>query len=423
MDDTTLWINGTDNPRIMIEQMETVLEKYQDALNWTRGALSLPKCFHSVTHWKFHHNGLPYITDETLTLKIRRTREEADRIKFLTENVKKQGGNTLNLHQLQQAAGTRRRPDQSLDEYLRACNLPVEIPPPKSKDTQKSLGLLMASGGGSSGAEEKANRNGQTFGAQMSSSGLSKSDIIRALQSVHLPGHTYTFHGSPLSKKALNRTTNALITKLLPRLRYTQNHPIALRHAPINRGGLGLPHLYVEQGVTNIKQMLFHIRLKTSLGILMLVNLSWTQLHTGMSQSILIDTSTPLPHVANSWWIRQRAFLTFIGGTLKMESSHTPGPLRCNNTGIMQHVLGLNLPPQTVRCFNACRFYLQVTYTSEIVHPNGKSLLPAAFQGDKKALDRISRSTNKWPRQTRPNKKSFNLWRSIIKQCTCTGIH
>ena len=50
VDDTTLWINGTTEPEALIRKMETILEKYQETLNWTGGALSLPNCFYSVTH-------------------------------------------------------------------------------------------------------------------------------------------------------------------------------------------------------------------------------------------------------------------------------------------------------------------------------------------------------------------------------------
>ena len=130
-----------------------------------------------------------------------------------------------------------------------------------------------------------------------------------------------------------------MTTQLLPKLGMARTHPLRLRYAPTNRGGLDLPNYYVIQGTTSIKQAIQHLRLQTELGKHMLYHLRWTQTLTGLQVGILTDVTTDLNYVSHTWWMNVRSFLQYIQGTMQLENSYTVHPLRQNDYSIMERIV------------------------------------------------------------------------------------
>ena len=415
VDDSTIWVNNIANSHLLVKRMQHDLTKYQEMLSWTGGALTLEKCFFSVLEWQFTADGQPYLYDQTHILQIPRSPPERKRIRTLTTEIRTRGPNPLTIHLLEGIAGKKfplNAPLAVQDTYLHACEQPVSIPQKKSRDNQVYLGLEMNPAGDAKAAETTFEQRNARFGIQIVGSRLQPPEVRLAHKAVHLPSQRYRFSGAPFSVKFLTKETNRLSTLILPKMNMARTHPLKLRYAPENRGGLGLPHFYVLQGTTNLKQIIQHIRLKTELGDTLMHHLQWTQMLTGLQTGILTDVSTPLEYVPRTWWIHVRQFLKTIEGNLHIEDSYTTPPLRGDDYSIMQHLVDSRRYGTTkLRRLNACRIFQQVTYMSEIAIAGDK--LDREYLGANRH-GKMSVSNQEWPTQTSPDKPTWKLWRKAI---------
>ena len=287
--------------------MQSDLTDYQDMLAWTGGALSLHKCFYSILEWEFTPDGMAQVSRMQHKLQIPRPPHELQAIRLCTQDIRRHGITPLRLHKLEELTGSKLKPSPSLVDIQQYCiqsELPVIIPQKLPNDQQSSLGLKMTADGDTHGAEAHFSGFNQVFGVKIVSSNLQPPEVKLAHRSVHIPCQSYKFYGSPFSKKFLTLESHRTTSKLLPRLNFARNHPLALRYAPKNRGGLGLLHFHVIQGTLLIKQALKHIRLQSSLGENLQIHLQWAQLHTGLQTGILTDTNMDITYVPNNWWMK-----------------------------------------------------------------------------------------------------------------------
>eukprot|EP00978_Attheya_sp_CCMP212_P007873 scaffold18320_cov37-Attheya_sp.AAC.1 len=79
--------------------------------------------------------------------------------------------------------------------------------------------------------------------------------------------------------------------------------------------------------------------------------------------------------------------------------------------------------PKDIRIINACRMYLQVTRVSDISTTAGSRILAQILNGDitKEQLNQFYEPNIEWPRQDRPNKAAWNLWRKALNKTVCTS--
>ena len=421
VDDTTLWLNGISDVQTLKQRMQSDLADYQDMLAWTGGALSLHKCFYSILAWEFTPDGMAQASTEEYTFEIPRPPHELTAIKACTRQIRHQGLTPLRRHELEELTGNKMETNPTVSEtetYCATSELPVHIKQKLPHDQQRSLGLNMTAEGSTHGAEQHFADINRTFGVQMVSSNLQPPEVKLAHRSVHIPSQSYKFYGSPFSERFLTLESHRMTTKLLPRLNFARNHPLALRYAPQNRGGLGLPHFYVLQGTLLVKQALKHIRLQSSLGENLQIHLQWTQLHSGLQTGILTDTQTDLHYIPINWWTKLRKFLHYIQGTFQLERDYVLQPLQQDDRSLMEDILRTyHWQTKEKRRINACRLYLQLTFVSEIA-TDGKTL---DFQSDYQT-GVASSSTLGWPRQSNPNHQSWTVWRKALRKlCNSDG--
>jgi hypothetical protein len=77
-------------------------------------------------------------------------------------------------------------------------------------------------------------------------------------------------------------------------------------------GGLGLLHLFVEQGIAQIQLLLRHRRAQTPQGSLMLIGLSWWHLVAGFSSSLWENTQANIPYVDHTWYTSLKENAAFL---------------------------------------------------------------------------------------------------------------
>lgn len=80
---------------------------------------------------------------------------------------------------------------------------------------------------------------------------------------------------------------------------FDHSFPREIIYGPRDFGGLNLSHLYTEQCITKINTLISHIRVNTTLGNIMQLNLDWTQLYSDMRTPIL-DSNDTIEFIANN---------------------------------------------------------------------------------------------------------------------------
>lgn len=112
----------------------------------------------------------------------------------------------------------------------------IQIRQAMNTDTQKSPGLYIQANGDTTGVEEAFQETNKQYGIRLVASKLQPQEIKNAQRAMHIPRQRYRFQGAPFTRKFLQKETNKMTTKMLPKLHMNRHHPIALRHAPVSRG-------------------------------------------------------------------------------------------------------------------------------------------------------------------------------------------
>jgi hypothetical protein len=85
--------------------------------------------------------------------------------------------------------------------------------------------------------------------------------------------------------------------------------------------GLGLLHLFVEQGIAQLQLLLRHLRAETPQGSLMLIGLSWWHLVAGFSSSLWENTQANICYVEHSWYSSLKDFLSYANGSVSFRTA------------------------------------------------------------------------------------------------------
>lgn len=190
VDDTTLWVKNIEKIPDLIKKMATDLQKYQEMLRWTGGALTLHKCFFCTVIWAFTPEGLPYLVDEPHTLEIKRGPMEAKEITEIKKNTKATSKVTsIQLHWLGELTGQKLKQDdlEVVEKITRICLDKVQIQQKQSDTVQKSLGLHMTIGGCTKGPEEIFATQNKKYGIRILKSRIQPLEVRMAHKMVHLP--------------------------------------------------------------------------------------------------------------------------------------------------------------------------------------------------------------------------------------------
>jgi hypothetical protein len=97
----------------------------------------------------------------------------------------------------------------------------------------------------------------------------------------------YSLTAVSMEEKQLTSIQKRATTQFTRMCGYEMTFPKAAVHGPKCFGGLGFKHLYVESNVNKIEAVICHVNKQTKLGKIMLMNLNWIQLHSGIRTPIL----------------------------------------------------------------------------------------------------------------------------------------
>lgn len=235
-----------EKPAQIQEVMTQDLIKYQKMLNWTGGALTLHKCFFGIMEWDFTEEGLPKLKNKDYMMEIPTSEQDQTEIEAIKQQIRENQNkvNPVQQHQIAMLTGEMIETGDQIQNFVKRNTPTIKIKQ-KNGEIQKSLGLYMQANGDTTGVEEAFRQQNQKYGHRIVTSKLQPQEIRLAHKAIHILGQCYHFQGAPFMEKFLQKETNKMTTKILPKLKLNRNHPIALRHALTNRGGLQLPNFHV----------------------------------------------------------------------------------------------------------------------------------------------------------------------------------
>ena len=113
---------------------------------------------------------------------------------------------------------------------------------------------------------------------------------------------------------------------------FNRNTALAVVFGAVTFGGLGMRHLYVEQGIAQLQLFIRHTRAGTDQGTLLRITLAWWQLAAGVSYSLLEFPSCIIHQLDDNWLASVRNFLSFIDRTLHVDKVFSGMPQSSSST-------------------------------------------------------------------------------------------
>jgi hypothetical protein len=191
--------------------------------------------------------------------------------------------------------------------------------------------------------------------------------------------------------------------------------PLQVVFGPTSIGGLGLRHLYVEQGCQKTSALLQHIRQHSRLGKMMWTAIQWTQVTAGVGFAVLAEPWRYIPHEVGQWLPSLRDFLADSECTIEIAGTYTVSTRRVHDSILMEDAMAGDFTDGEMRSINRCRMYLQVECLSDVCTADGLTTDPG-LQAQSPTV--TSLSTIKWPQQGLPGPRSWAVWRRFLRPYT-----
>jgi hypothetical protein len=361
---------GQATEQILSQQMQHMAQLWEQLLHLTGGKLELSKCFYYPIMWSFNLEGAAtLLPPNQLSSKITLTDSETDK---------------------------------SFDIPSKPCD-----------EAHKTLGVLEQPDGKNSAEVQRLTTKALQH-AQVLAGNLLKYDETETYYfAVYVPSMAYSLVVGTFSERQAQQIQSPVAQATLTGLGYHRRTPIAIAYGPPALGGIGLRHLFAEQGSLKVQALIQQIRCNTKLGDLMRTQLQWAQLVCGSSSSLLEDTKTTWPMLSDELWISSlRVFLSLSELSVRIPGINPVKLQREGDFAIMDAVQSLHYCRRDIILINRCRIFLRVNTVSDICNAAGTQVNYRMYKCD--GSIRNDSSLN-WPRQTRPGQTAITVWQRFLR--------
>jgi hypothetical protein len=243
---------------------------------------------------------------------------------------------------------------------------------------------------------------------------LSEKETRQALLQRLLPKLDYGLYASHFTKKQCEDIDKVINASFLPRLRINRNTARAIVFGPREYGGLEMPDVYTRQTQHHLKYILKQLRWNSTLANDILTTLDNIQLASGFVSPILENTKAKIDYIDRGWIIALRERLNEIGGSLWIEDAWQPKLQREGDFSLMERFLSVKTTAQERCQLRMVLHWLRVITLADIADPAG-----CYVPGHKLTGEWQAHSPFEWPKQPKPSKKAFALFRKFIRNTVC----
>ena len=190
-----------------------------------------------------------------------------------------------------------------------------------------------------------------------------------------------------------------------------RNLPTAIRHGPIEFGGIALMDIRTELGIATIKYLRNAVYSQSAAETLILSTLKHLQQEAGIGEHLLESPNIQVPYLTPTWLTSIRQYMSNHNLSITITDKLAPRLLRAGDSFLMvQSQLDRYSVPQQ-RDINLVRLYLQASHLSDLASVDGKRIQPHGLAGERSD---DFKSTTIWPRQVAPTKHQQRLRRNYI---------
>ena len=369
VDDTSMGFTDSGNLSCaeMIERLTIIAQHWEKLLYYSGGSLNLKKCSWYVMYWEWIE-GRPRL----------RPIETTDPQVTLT-----------------QGAGTTHLPIQRLPLDQASRILGVHLSP--EGDFSKHLSVMKAK------ADLLANN--------IRSPKLTASDITIFHRTIYKPAMKYSLPSVAVDEEMLKPVQSKIIASILNGLGVARTIPTAIRHGPAAMGGLDLLDLRTEMGISSLKLLRDSIFSMSETGKMILINLHYSQVESGLGTPLLEVPSIPVSYLTPTWITSIRQFLFQHNLQLTLTDT-TTYPLRHKYDDYIMNADHLTRYHKIERLdINLVRIYLQAMTLSDLSTSDGRHICRFQLAGTR-TPEFQPRSS--WPRQEAPTAKQLKLWKDYL---------
>jgi hypothetical protein len=140
-------------------------------------------------------------------------------------------------------------------------------------EARTTLGVDQCPSGNMDQQAEKMEDLTRTWAAQMKAGYLKRPEMWLSLTSTIWKSLEYPLNANTLSKAQCEGIMAPALTVGLNGLGICRNLPRKLVYGPVEKQGLGLPHLYSLQGIVHVEDLILHTCLESLTGEMFVANL------------------------------------------------------------------------------------------------------------------------------------------------------
>jgi hypothetical protein len=369
VDDITHWnidmersLASGDNSKMIKEETTVAAQWWEELLYTTGGKLELTKCFYYRLIWDFATNGNAILLEPSSNI-------------ILTDS---------------------------------ADHRQVPIEAKSCAEAHKTLGVMTCPKGDNTAEFKRMQEKCSKFAQQMYSAMLSREEALIFYRTICIPSITYSLAVGTFTEKQSLSLQGSLTQATLNALGYNRKTPAAVVYGPSSLGGIGLRHLYAEQGTMQVQIIIQHLRAYTQVGATILIQLNWAQLVSGRSKGKMEIPMANLPHLDDELWIQtMRHFLTISHVTLHIDDIVKPLKKRINDEVIMDVVAVQSWTNTEIRQINKCRLFMRIESISEMCTASGSHVTNDNWN----VIIGSGQNSQLWPIQGHPGEKSVKTWK------------
>ena len=372
VDDTDLLHSSdTDNGiEGLVEEMQAVVDTWEGGLRASGGALVPDKSYWYLLHFTFTNNRWRYdsIEDTTGRLTIR------------------------------DVSGLSRVELDRLEVY----------------EARETLGVFIAMDGTQEVQMEAMLTITRRWADRVRSGKLTHAEAWFSIILCIMKTLEYPLQATSLSQEQCDAIMQPILDAGLPALGFNRRMTSAVVFGPRRYQGIGIPELWVLQGILKLKLAVTHGDAPTITGCSLRAVLSLHTIELGLPGSFLQQDYTTFGHLASDSWLKHLWY--FCSKTnIRLEPSTPSVQLaRENDQFIITQFSKFGYKGTDIYHLNLCRLWCHTIRLSDLTTGDGLRIHPLIWNGhppDDAGNDVI------WTRQGRPTPKCWTLWQRAIREC------
>ena len=252
-----------------------------------------------------------------------------------------------------------------------------------------------------------------TFALRSMSPRLNSADVRIFHRSTYVPSMRYGLAALAVDEEVLGQVQSRIVQSILKKWHVQSTIPTAIRHGPVDFGGLGIYDLRTEAGLEAIKFFRDSIYATSETGKLLRMNLRYSQLESGIGQPLLEYPGIHLPYITPSWIMSLRQYLYNHNLTITVTDENglqLHGP---HDQFIMQQQHLERYSSSQQRDINFVRLYLQVQTLADLADQHRKNCISLSYLDAFRPKDFVNQAV--WPRQAEPTKAQRRLWKRYLR--------